>query len=940
MSTDPIIETLEQIINNSFPLTFDTSFLIWSSCFIVIITYGITQIVNKYLKHSAVARISELQFKGITIVILSSFLMTILVSLGFPLGAPYADHPLSILDMLTTSPLIIFNLGLLGLGVILGFMVGLLPFYWIHKRENIEIIKETKSGSIEREPQKPGTVPIIPFIVLLILITAIIFFIADLWNTHRVTVQAFEIAFFIYLFCLFIVVSYPIARIILLAIPTKRLTEAGISEGATLIAIIGAMIGPFIAVFVLNITAFVVPFVGLTTPDISVWTYNGEFTHIIGPLILVGVLMILHRVLHWGGSKRGLNFAEIGIIYTTLSISSIFAIMPMWIIRFLVFEFFKGAGAVGGATGSFIPSVWIPSWPTAIDNMVLGGEPTWGYWVIPILFWSLYFITWGIVQFSSAVLNRQQWIEVERLNFPVAQAIVESFKAGEIEGLEEKSRVFGISPFWLGGILAFLLYIPRLLSALSVREIIPFDFSVPEFMNWLYYDNIDELGIQVAQTIFGGSANRVTLNINFAPIWIAFAFLVPIDILLGAIIWYFTFYIVLPPIQVSLGLYDNPPNQDVGTNYIFVGHRAGAVGTIWEFPIPIFGETLSIGGLFPHFISRGMWIGFPLALIWFNRRYFGQTIRKAFGRVQTSDNEDDYRFAYLGIIIGMLILVILNLMSGMGELAFVFPLFFLLIYWTWTRVRAESGFMSFFMMFGPWYHEMEALPYIYWHMTPERNFSGLPISVADTNSQQMSTSGIMFIYLSTDRALGAAPQPASMESFKLADMAGVSSRSIYPLQILAIIFGVIIVFPLVIWGTHYFGWTNFKEFSEFDFGLWEGAVGSNVTGDKITGLPPEWQGWILQFLLGIPLAFLIEWARNMFLWFPISVPAIIYGDAAMTGMGLFIPNIIAYILKVLIFRYGGTRIYEKVAFPLAAGFFIFGLSAFWLSEGIGQHAGL
>ncbi len=991
MTTNIISKTVpivDKIIENGFTLIFDTSFLIWSACFLVLIAYGITQLLENKIKHSILlSPLRLVKISGQLLVYFTSVIVIALVALGFPLGSSYASHLPVISDMIETD--LAVNSGLAAVGVLLGIMVGLLPFYWIYHRENQE------------ESESKGKTPVLLFFVVLAIVLAVAFFVSFLLeeNDPPVSFQIFETAFLFYLILLFSIIVYPIARIVVKLLPVEKLESAGISQGALTIAVIGAIVGPFISVFVMNITSFVIPLLGLTTPDISVWTYNGEFTHIIGPLILLGVLMIAHKIIHSAGQKRGLNFSEIGVIYSTLSISSIFAILPMWILRFLVFEFFKGAGSVGGSTGAYIPSVWIPTWPEAINNMVLGGEPTWGYWLLPILFWSLYFISWGIVQLSMNIVNRQQWIEVERLNFPVAQAIVESFKAGEIEGLEEKSRVFGFSPFWIGGILGFALYIPRLLAALSIRNIIPIDFAVPEVFNWLYYDNIENLGTDLATGLFGGSANRVTLNINFALIWIAFAFLIPIDILLGAIIWYVTFYIILPPVQVSLRLYDNPPNQDVGTNYIFVGHRAGAVRDMFSFTletlftllfiicllifvvtlirnafksrrkplgdeyfvpqpflamtsrmwtlailllvflilgplnlggdyVPLSDETFSIGGLFPHFISRGMWLGFPLALIYFQRQYFAQTIRKALNRTKSVEEDDDYRFAYSAIIIGVLVLIILNLMSGMGELAFAFPIFFILIYWTWTRVRAETGFMSFFMMYGPWLHEQEALPYIYWHLQ------------GNTNSQQMSTTGIMFIYLSTDRALGAAPQPASMESFKLADMAGVPPRRLYPLQIMAVIFGVVLVFPLVVWGTYYFGWTDFKEFSEFDFGLWEGAVGSNVTGDKITGLPPEWQGWIMQFFAGIPLAFLIVWAQQTFLWFPLSVPAIIYGDAAMTGMGLLVPNIIAYLLKSFIFRYGGTRIYEKIAFPLAAGFFIFGLSSFWLSEGIGQHASL
>ncbi|MHA2172182.1 MAG: DUF6785 family protein, partial [Candidatus Kariarchaeaceae archaeon] len=721
-----------------------------------------------------------------------SVIMVLLVAIGFPLGSTYANHFPAILDIIELDPAI--NFVLVGVGIILGFSMGLLPFYWIYNREN------------QKQLEEEGKIQLVLFFIMLLIVIAAAFFVSFIFDEYQITIQAFEIAFFLFIITLFVVLVYPLARVIIKLLPIDKLEEAGISETALNIAVIAAILGPFIAVFVMNITAFVIPFVGLTTPEFSV-----EFTHIICPLILLGLLMIIHKVIYWGGSKRGLNFSEIGVIYSTLSISSVFAILPMWILRFLVFEFFKGAGSIGGSTGAYIPSVWIPTWPTAINNMVLGGEPTWGYWLIPILFWSLYFISWGIVQLSMNILNRQQWIEVERLNFPVAQAIVESFKAGEIEGLEKKSKIFGVSPFWWGGIIGFLFYLPRIFAALSVRNIIPIDFVVPEFLNWLYYDNIQNLGTDMAQGFFGGSANRVTLNINFSLIWIAFAFLIPIDILIGGILWYFTFYILLPPLQVSLGLYDNPPNQDVGTNYIFVGHRAGAVRDLFEFDmnflftigililllilsikflrsmrstgdyrlwtagtkggvillliliilgplnsamnlqltekyVPLGTESFSIGGLFPHFISRGMWLGFPLALVYFQRDYFKQTINKALGRIKpkSEEFEDDYRFAYVAIFLGIIILIILNLMSGMGELAFAFPIFFILIYWTWTRVRAETGFMSFFMMFGPWYHEMEALPYIYWHVQGQ------------TNSQQMSTTGIMFIYLSTDRALGSA----------------------------------------------------------------------------------------------------------------------------------------------------------------------------------------
>ena len=106
MATSPFIDTIDQlvakIIENGFTLIFDTSFLIWSACFIVLMAYGLSQIYNNSFKHSS-NPLRTIQFPRYLIVFVASLIMVISVAFGFPLGVSYGTHIPAILDLIAAT---------------------------------------------------------------------------------------------------------------------------------------------------------------------------------------------------------------------------------------------------------------------------------------------------------------------------------------------------------------------------------------------------------------------------------------------------------------------------------------------------------------------------------------------------------------------------------------------------------------------------------------------------------------------------------------------------------------------------------------------------------------------------------------------------------------------------------------------------------------------
>ena len=275
------------------------------------------------------------------------------------------------------------------------------------------------------------------------------------------------------------------------------------------------------------------------------------------------------------------------------------------------------------------------------EGMPKGGSIPWMVWIKPLLCWLPFLISLYVVMICIPVIMRRQWIEKERLQFPLARLPIEMVKK------EKRGNVLVYSFFynklmWLG------FAIPFLISTINSLH--------------KYFHVIPTVDLLHAISIF-----RNTHGLAF---WISFpviGFLFLVSTKLAFSLWLFGlcsviltgwFKITGIASSESLGIY--------GTKDVILNH----LGT----------------GALVVFVLYGLWIA---------RSHLKEVFRKAFLKNSTLDDSQEllsYRSAVIALILGIIFMTIWLTFSGLSPImAFLFVILALIIFLGITRVVIEGG---------------------------------------------------------------------------------------------------------------------------------------------------------------------------------------------------------------------------------------------------------
>ncbi len=105
------------------------------------------------------------------------------------------------------------------------------------------------------------------------------------------------------------------------------------------------------------------------------------------------------------------------------------------------------------------------------------GEPIpWGRWLVPLIFWSIFALLLFLAMFCIARLIKKQWIEVERLTFPLLQLPLEICR-------EETAPSFFHNPLmWLGFVIPLVYH-----SVNGLHRFFPYVPELPVIVNLNQY---------------------------------------------------------------------------------------------------------------------------------------------------------------------------------------------------------------------------------------------------------------------------------------------------------------------------------------------------------------------------------------------------------------------------------------------------------------------
>ncbi len=232
------------------------------------------------------------------------------------------------------------------------------------------------------------------------------------------------------------------------------------------------------------------------------------------------------------------------------------------------------------------------------SKLPLGHGVPWGAWITPLLAWGVLIV---LVLFSFLCLTailRRQWVDNERLAFPLAQLPLEV--AGDADG----SKFFRSGPLWAG------VAVPVIVFGLKAIHLV--QPTVPDVtLQWNLHDYVSAPPWNVA-------ADGITFILSFAAI--GFFFLLPTDILFS--IW---FFFLLSRLEVAIGTSFNMDLPGMP-----------------QFPPP----------LLTGYQAMGAYLVLALSLAWSARTHLKTVWRSAIGRESADDSGEllPYRVAFWGLL--------------------------------------------------------------------------------------------------------------------------------------------------------------------------------------------------------------------------------------------------------------------------------------------------
>ena len=267
------------------------------------------------------------------------------------------------------------------------------------------------------------------------------------------------------------------------------------------------------------------------------------------------------------------------------------------------------------------------------------GDIPYGAWVEPLLWWAVFLLALYVSMVSIVVILRRQWMERERLAYPVVQVGLAMVRGEQQDRLV--NRFFRNPSMWLGW------SIPMFVGLLAALPSYGINFPRPT-LTW-------------SASLFG--AQTLYMKVNF--VVLGFSYLIHTHLALG--IW--VFHLVGKCEKAFFQVAGITPQQTI-----------------------IFG----VGG-FPllGYQGTGALIAMVLVGLWLGREHLKAVVLKAAGLAPHVDDSDEimsYRGAVAGAAGGVLVMVVwLRIMGTPAWISLLFVVAALLIFIGITRIVVEAG---------------------------------------------------------------------------------------------------------------------------------------------------------------------------------------------------------------------------------------------------------
>jgi hypothetical protein len=293
----------------------------------------------------------------------------------------------------------------------------------------------------------------------------------------------------------------------------------------------------------------------------------------------------------------------------------------------------------------YIPSWMVPTPSTAaplFEGLPPGSPIPWEVWILPLTAWGLFLFALFFVMICMTVILRKQWMDNERMIYPLVQVPLDIIKGEDAPGVI--NSFFRSRLMWTGFLVTFTLQ-----SMIALHN---------------YYPYLPNVRLSAVVPIF---RNTMTIPFTLSFPTIGFSYLINLDIAFG--LWVFNLIMV-----IEKGIFN------------ITGFHSSEQSSVYGV------------GDYPYLAHQGMGAMIVLVLfgLWVGRKHLTQVWLAALGKEGATRDDDEilsYRTAVIGLIAGVAVMAVWLWQSGMDQwwiiLLFLFGTF--VVYVGLTRIVVQGG---------------------------------------------------------------------------------------------------------------------------------------------------------------------------------------------------------------------------------------------------------
>ena len=477
------------------------------------------------------------------------------------------------------------------------------------------------------------------------------------------------------------------------------------------------------------------------------------------------------------------------------------------------------------------------------EGVPKGEIPDWGAWIQPLMVWATMLLALWVSVLCLTVILRRQWVERERLTFPVMQVPL-----AMVEGDDgRKIPAFFRDPLmWAGFAIPFIVG-----SLTAINH---------------YYPGFPHLGGAIPRVeLFRGAA---TLQFRFNPLMFGFAYLVNTRVSLS--LWFF--YLVKVGLEGAFNVFGVSNNEQLG-NWTQSGH----VG-------PIFAHQ-SMGAMLV-LVGFGVWAG---------RQHFADVVRVAFGRDKGKDfgvgELMNYRQAVWGLLLGWAVMACWLWQTGVPLwIAPVVVLVAFVVFVSLTRAIADGGLATIVPAIIP---------------------LGFTLSTFGTDALGVGGVVAMGFTLAWCGDLLTFMMAPTTHAVRIADEVKAGKTRFA----LGLLLAMVVSLIASVWMTLVLGYRHgaanlhqqyFQGFAQFP---------ARIAAQKLRNPSlPNVGGWMWTGV-GVVVMAGLTMASYRFTWWPLHPLGYMVSPAWIMN-ALWLPFLVAWILKSLILKFGSLALYNRTRIPI------------------------